>query len=359
VGVGQTVTALYEIALYEERLSERNGKVATVKVRGRDGASGEIREFAKTIAVDEVDRPFEKASERFRFTAAVAEFAEILKESQQARPGSLEEVLRVAASAKESMNADSKDEEFVSLVKVASECRAAKVELPSEERGRPGVSGSAGSKQSTGMPGNTQSPGTMGTTCINLAGAWLSRLPILLACVVLLFSILRVLSRRSMRRRGASLLSKVRVGDYGAVKRLIAKGVAVDTADEYGRTALMIAIECDQREIAKLLIESGANLEHRDSKKMTAAILAAYEGRSEILELLVQSKACVDVQDDRSWSALMWAALNGNERITSLLIDNGARVSLKSEDGWTAYQLALGAESEETAKLIAAAGGAD
>jgi len=60
-----------------------------------------------------VERDFYDANANFRFTATVAEFAEILKESYWAKEGTLEEVLKVAELTKLQ---GEKELEFIQLV---------------------------------------------------------------------------------------------------------------------------------------------------------------------------------------------------------------------------------------------------
>ena len=74
---------------------------------------------------DEFQARFEEASPMFRLTAAVAEYAEILRESYWAQEGSLDEVLAIAQFAGGTLAADEALEkevaEFVWLVVKAKE----------------------------------------------------------------------------------------------------------------------------------------------------------------------------------------------------------------------------------------------
>ena len=91
VGSGHSVTALYEVKLHEGA----SGKIATASIRYADPDNQKVTEIGEDILLSQLHESFETASAPFRLTAAVAEFAEILRESYWAKDGSLEEVRRV------------------------------------------------------------------------------------------------------------------------------------------------------------------------------------------------------------------------------------------------------------------------
>ncbi len=91
VGSGHCVTALYEVKLHEGA----SGKIATASIRYADPDTHQVTEIGEDIFSSDLHESFETASAPFRLTAAVAEFAEILRESYWAKDGSLEEVRRV------------------------------------------------------------------------------------------------------------------------------------------------------------------------------------------------------------------------------------------------------------------------
>ena len=88
VGAGHSVTALYEIKLHENA----DGKLATVFIRHEDPDTLKVTEVNETFTTDQLKQTFEEATAEFQFVAAVAEFAEILKESYWAKDGSLANV---------------------------------------------------------------------------------------------------------------------------------------------------------------------------------------------------------------------------------------------------------------------------
>jgi Ca-activated chloride channel family protein len=85
VGSGHSVTALYEIKLHENA----DGKLATVFIRHEDPDTLVVTEVSDTISTNQLKQSFEEASSEFQLVAAVAEFAEILRDSFWAKKGNL------------------------------------------------------------------------------------------------------------------------------------------------------------------------------------------------------------------------------------------------------------------------------
>lgn len=117
VGAGHSVTALYEVKLHEGA----GGRVATVYIRYEDSDTGEVTEISRGFDSSEFSREFEEASPRFQLDAAVAEYAEILRESYWAQGSSLEEVQALAQRVSTMLPDDRDVTEFVQLVTLAVE----------------------------------------------------------------------------------------------------------------------------------------------------------------------------------------------------------------------------------------------
>ena len=112
VASGQCVTALYEIRIRDDAFRRRNTSVATVRIRYENLLNREIEEYEEYVTVGDLDNDFDRASNRFQFTAAVAEFGEILKESYWAEDSTFGAVLAVA----ESVADGTEEREFINLV---------------------------------------------------------------------------------------------------------------------------------------------------------------------------------------------------------------------------------------------------
>jgi Ca-activated chloride channel family protein len=135
LGAGHTVTALYEIIpngvksefirkvdelKYQNQGNARTthtDEVATIKLRYKKPKEDTSRLISGTIKDD--DRQLEKTSDDFRFSAAVAAFGMLLRESEFKGDASYEQVLELADEAKGTDEGGYRAE-FVRLVKKAS-----------------------------------------------------------------------------------------------------------------------------------------------------------------------------------------------------------------------------------------------
>jgi Ca-activated chloride channel family protein len=105
LGAGHTVTAIYEIVLgtakksdlkYQQQISNNTAEFATIKLRYKkpDEDKSQLMELTVKNSVKNLD----ENSKAFRFSAAVAAFSLILRESKYINDYSLEEVLSLAKS---------------------------------------------------------------------------------------------------------------------------------------------------------------------------------------------------------------------------------------------------------------------
>ena len=119
IGSGHSVTALYEIKLHEGAV----GQLATVFIRHEDPDTRQVIEISKDIFGAELEDAFEDASPEFQLAAAVAEFAEILRDSFWAQEGSLEAVHPVVERVLPRIR-DERSDELLHLVNGAARLKA-------------------------------------------------------------------------------------------------------------------------------------------------------------------------------------------------------------------------------------------
>ena len=121
VGAGHNVTALYEVKLVQD--VEENAHMATVYVRYEDPQLNEVFEINQPFTVGQLQNSVQTTSTTFQLDAAVAEYAEILKESYWAQDGSLGEVLDLALAVEQQVQGQPLSDEvteFVDLVDATS-----------------------------------------------------------------------------------------------------------------------------------------------------------------------------------------------------------------------------------------------
>jgi Ca-activated chloride channel homolog len=110
IGPGHTVTALYELELNPQRTNN----IATVRLRYKAPNGETAKEVAVAFTADRVQEVFNKTSEDYRFTVAVAAFAEVLRGSKEAKSWSLDSIANIARSAN-SLKIEER-QEFLSLI---------------------------------------------------------------------------------------------------------------------------------------------------------------------------------------------------------------------------------------------------
>jgi Ca-activated chloride channel family protein len=134
LGSGHTVTALYEIILFDSQESNSNvdalkyqktitnesakdsNEILTVKLRYKspEGSNSQLI----TMPVTEILTEFDKSSEDFRFSSAVAAFGMLLRDSEFKGDLSFEKIQEIAKQAK-GKDLQGYRSEFVKLIELA------------------------------------------------------------------------------------------------------------------------------------------------------------------------------------------------------------------------------------------------
>ena len=96
IGAGHSVTALYEVVLNPQAAQASGNALAKVNVRWQDLASGEVLETNETLTYDELTPTFGESDLNFQLAATVAQFGEILRDSEWSQDNSLGTVLAEA-----------------------------------------------------------------------------------------------------------------------------------------------------------------------------------------------------------------------------------------------------------------------
>jgi len=158
---------------------------------------------------------------------------------------------------------------------------------------------------------------------------------------------------QSTSELSAALRDAAARGQIQEVRAALERGADVNTADELGRTALMLAAFDGHTAIVHLLLSKGAQVNIRDSSGRTALMYSSSGPFPETVKLLLDWKADPNLVDyAEKWSALMFAAGEGQLEVVKILLKHDADPSLKDVDGDTAWTFAQRNDHAEVANLL-------
>jgi ankyrin repeat protein len=188
----------------------------------------------------------------------------------------------------------------------------------------------------------------------------------------------------------STFLEAARANDTGGLTRELGLGVPVDSRDEKGRTALLVATYANAIDSARLLIAAGADVNATDNLKDSPYLYAGAEGKLEILKMTIAAGANlesvnryggtaltpaahhghvdvvryllttdIDINqiNNLGWTALLEAVILGDgsptyQKIVKLLLDNGADMTIGDDQNVTSLEHARADKQEEIVKLF-------
>lgn len=133
-----------------------------------------------------------------------------------------------------------------------------------------------------------------------------------------------------------AFLDAAGTNDVAAVQRGLKQGIAVDSRDGRGRTALLIATHANAVEAARMLIEAGADVNARDQIDDSPYLYAGAEGRLEILKMTVAAGADLTSVNRYGGTALTPAAHHGHVEVVRYLLTTDIEIDQVNKLGWTA-----------------------
>ena len=149
------------------------------------------------------------------------------------------------------------------------------------------------------------------------------------------------------------LLDAVLKRDRNAVRELLKDQSDVNAAQPDGSTALMLAAERHDVEIADLLIRARANVNAANEYGATALSVACATGNVALIERLLDAHADPNAPLLSGETPLMTAVDNGDIRTATVLLAHGAEVNAKeTKGGQTALMWAVANRSPELVQLL-------
>ena len=121
-------------------------------------------------------------------------------------------------------------------------------------------------------------------------------------------------------------------GQEKVKKNIEGRDINVDDLDGRGTTALMMALEKNNTELAFTLISGGVNLDLQNRDNKTALIWAARNNNMELGLAIINKGAKLDLQDGYQRTALIWAAISNNTELGLALISGGSNLELQDRE---------------------------
>lgn len=120
------------------------------------------------------------------------------------------------------------------------------------------------------------------------------------------------------------------------LRQFIEQKFPLESRDDKGRTALLVATYHNSIAAAKLLIEAGANVNAKDHKQDSPYLYAGAEGKLEILKLTVAAGADLKSINRYGGTALTPAAHHGHVEVVRYLVTTDVDINQVNNLGWTA-----------------------
>lgn len=151
-----------------------------------------------------------------------------------------------------------------------------------------------------------------------------------------------------------ALMQAINANDRALVQKLIQQGVNVNELDANSDAPLVIAAYKGYTDIVEQLLAAGADVTAVDpGMQATALHAAAYAGRTEAARLLIAYNIDIDKQGPyNGYTALHDAIWQNNVETAKVLIEAGANLNLRSKDGKTPLDFARSRNSKEMVALI-------
>ena len=158
-----------------------------------------------------------------------------------------------------------------------------------------------------------------------------------------------------------AMLQAAARGDVDTLKRLIAAGVSLESANAAGQTALLLAVQNNHLAAAVLLIDAGSNINLQAANKDSPWLLAGALGRTEMLRHMIPMGPDFSLRNRFGGNALIPACERAHVEAVRLLLTTKIDVNHVNDLGWTCLlEIVIlgdgGPRHVEVAKLVLAAG---
>jgi ankyrin repeat protein len=158
-----------------------------------------------------------------------------------------------------------------------------------------------------------------------------------------------------------ALVAAVQAGDRAGVEQMVRAKVPVDARDEQGRTALLVAVDLDRTDIARMLMAAGASINAQAANLDTPWLLAGARGRTEIIREMIPLGPDLAIRNRFGGNALIPACERGYVETIKVLLTTAIPVDHVNNLGWTCLlEIVIlgdgGPRHVEATRLVLAAG---
>ena len=144
-----------------------------------------------------------------------------------------------------------------------------------------------------------------------------------------------------------ALIKAASAGQLETVERILGMGADPRHRNQDGRDALLTASAKGYEDVARMLLSRGADASTKDKESWSALSIAAYNGHTEVVSLL-SSRATPDELDD----ALLVASFSGDPKVISKLLGLGANINARSPEGKTPLMISAGGGKTEAVRTL-------
>ena len=150
------------------------------------------------------------------------------------------------------------------------------------------------------------------------------------------------MKEKSIVNNPERFLKSIESGDVHIAKLFIKSGIDVDTKNQNGESALMIASKRGHIHVVKLLIDNYANLDSKNNSGDSILGLVSINGNDNIVRLLIKNGADINIRNGANEStSLMYASEKGKLEVVKSLIYNGADCNITNDNlSYTAMKYA-------------------
>lgn len=150
----------------------------------------------------------------------------------------------------------------------------------------------------------------------------------------------------SSKQLQTALLKAIKTGSLNQVIKIYQQGAVLTSPDNWGDTALIVALKSQQKEISLWIIKkikeqnNNALFNVKDSEGNTPLHIAAQNNFYQITSLLIRCKANINAVNSKYQTPLILAVITKNKEIAQQLINQGAQLTAKDSKGNTVLNYA-------------------